>query len=193
MKNVCFTASETVQIPVEEQEIPIRHYLRQPQRLVNAIAEPQLMTPLTQDRYSLRMRPLNFMDLYRLQPTVVLKVWTSSEGTVYLKSESCEIRGIDYINDRFSLSLAGQLSPCEQAGTTYLKGKADLQVNVELPPLLWLTPAPLLEMTGNALLKSVLVRIKQRLLGHLLADYRQWSNSQSRTKTATHLGNVWTG
>lgn len=193
MKNVCFTASETVEIAVEEREIPVSHYLRQPQRLVNAIVEPQLMTPLSEDRYRLQMRPLNFMDLYRLQPTVILKVWGNGEGTVYIKSESCEIRGIDYINTRFSLALAGQLSPRTRAGKTVLIGRADLQVNVELPPLLWFAPAPLLEMTGNTLLKSVLLRIKQRLLGHLLADYRQWSECQNNKNTAAQLGNVWTG
>lgn len=193
MKNVCFTASETVEIAVEEREIPVSHYLRQPQRLVRAIAEPTLMTPLCEERYRLRMRPLNFMDLYRIQPTVVLKVWASSEGMVHLKSESCEIRGVDYINDRFSFQLVGKLYPREQNQKTYLKGRADLQVSVDLPPVLWLTPTPLLEMTGNGLLKSVLVRIKQRLLSQLLADYRQWSNSNSTLKTATQFGNVWTG
>jgi Protein of unknown function (DUF1997) len=193
MKNVCFTASEVVEIAVEEQEIPVRHYLRQPQRLVKAIAEEKLMIPLPEERYRLQMRPLNFMELYSIQPTVVLKVWATSEGTVHLNSESCEIRGVDYINDRFSLNLVGKLAPFEQQGKTYLKGKAHLTVTVDLPPLLWLTPTPLLEITGNGLLKSVLVRIKQRLLSQLLADYRHWANRNSTQTAATQLGNVWTG
>jgi hypothetical protein len=193
MKNICFTACEAVEIVVDEQEIPVSHYLRQPQRLVRAIADPQLMTPLPKERYRLRMRELNFMDLYRIQPTVILKVWATSEGTVRLHSESCEIRGVGYINDRFSLDLVGKLSPQEREGKTYLTGKADLRVTVDLPPLLWLTPTPLLEMTGNGLLKSVLMRIKQRLLSQLLADYRQWSRSNGTPESASQFGNVWTG
>jgi len=58
---------------------------------------------------------------------------------------------------------------------TYLAGKANLEVKVALPPPLWLTPRPLLEITGNSLLKGVLLRIKQRLMSQLLQDYQQWA------------------
>ncbi|MDY7014494.1 MAG: DUF1997 domain-containing protein [Cyanobacteriota bacterium] len=193
MKNICFTATEAVELAVDEQDLPVSHYLRQPQRLVSAIADPRLMTSLPRDRYRLRMRALNFMDLYHIQPTVILKVWATGEGTVRLHSESCEIRGVDYINDRFSLDLVGKLSPLEREGKIYLKGRADLSVTVDLPPLLWLTPVPVLEMTGNSLLKSVLMRIKQRLLNQLLADYRQWSQSNGAPESTPRFGKVWTG
>ncbi|WP_013322227.1 DUF1997 domain-containing protein [Gloeothece verrucosa] len=173
-----FTASETVEIPVEEQTIPIQHYLRQPQRLVSAIANPNLMEQLSDSQFRLKMRPLNFMDLYHFQPTVVLKVWADAKGTVYLLSESCEIRGFEYINERFSLKVKGILAPIQKNDQTYLQGQADLEVKVELPPALSLTPKPLLEVTGNGLLKSVLVQIKQRLLSQLLKDYRHWALSE---------------
>ncbi|MGK7944162.1 MAG: DUF1997 domain-containing protein [Microcystaceae cyanobacterium] len=164
----CFLAHETLDIAVSEETIPIQHYLRQPQRLVKAIADPSLMETLSSHQFRLKMRPLNFMDIYHFQPTVVLKVWSVPNGTVYLRSESCEMRGIDYINNRFTLNLSGKLFPYQRKHKTYLRGKADLTVKVELPPPLWLTPKPLLEMTGNSLLKGVLSRIKQRLLSQLL-------------------------
>ena len=176
--NIRFSASEYLEISVEESS-SIKHYLRQPQRLVRAIANPKLMEQLSEELYELKMRPLNFMEIYHFQPTVVLKVWAGASGTVYLSSESCEIRGIDYINERFSLNVKGKLSPCQSNGKAYLKGKADLEVKVELPPPLRLTPKPLLEVAGNGLLKSVLLRIKQRLLSQLLKDYRQWTNSNT--------------
>ncbi|MFB6276881.1 MAG: DUF1997 domain-containing protein [Halothece sp.] len=184
MQTVRFTASESVNLTVPQEDTPIQHYLRQPQRLVAAIANPKLMTPLSDNRFHLKMRPLNFLDMYRFQPSAVLKVVTDSNGTVTLTSESSEILGNDYINDRFSLSLKGKLSPVEQHGTTYLRGRADLIVDVELPPALWLTPRPMLETTGNGLLKSVLMRIKQKLMSQLISDYRQWAN-QSNTTPAT--------
>jgi len=183
MKTIQFTASESVNLSVPQQETPIQHYLRQPRRLVATIANPKLMTPLSDNRFHLKMRPLNFLDMYRFQPSAVLKV-VSDNGTVTLTSESCEILGNDYINDRFSLSLKGKLFPIEQNGTTYLRGRADLIVDVELPPALWLTPRPMLETTGNGLLKSVLMRIKQKLMSQLISDYRQWAN-QNNTTPAT--------
>ncbi len=185
-----FTASESVKILVENEEIPIKHYLRQPQRLVKAIANPRLMKQLSADLYELKMRPINFMEMYHFQPIVNLKVWAGRNSTVCLKSASCQIKGIDYINKRFSLQLKGVLYPEQIQGQTYLQGQADLGVNVELPPALVFTPQPLLEVTGNRLLKSVLARIKQRLVSQLLQDYRDWTvreTEQEQTKSVTKL------
>ena len=112
-----------------------------------------------------------------LQPTVDMQVRTESNGTVHLRSIACEIRGIQYINQRFSLNLAGKLYTYHQQGQTQLKGRADLEVKVELPPPLWLTPKSILERTGNGLLKGVLSTIKQRLMHQLLLDYHKWAIS----------------
>jgi len=183
--NVCFSATESLALTLTDPLTSIQHYLRQPQRLVKAIADPKLMEALSENRFRLKMRPLSFMDLYHFQPTVVLRVWSTSTGTVYLESESCEIRGIDYINHRFSLQLKGKLAPYEQNQQTFLQGKADLKVSVDLPQALWLTPTPLLEMAANGLLRGVLGRIKQRLLTQLLEDYHHWTQQTSSDLTAT--------
>jgi hypothetical protein len=132
------------------------------------------------------MRPLEFMML-SIQPTVDLKVWAEPDGTINLKSVACEIRGIEYINQRFALNLKGCLAPVDRNGTTYLKGKADLEVQVELPPPFWLTPQPILETTGNGLLKSVLLTVKQRLMHHLLLDYRCWASNETEVLLATDI------
>lgn len=185
--NICFRASETLTLLVKEETIPIKHYLRQPQRLVKAIADPKLMQQLSLEQYKLKMHPLNFLDLYHFQPTVTLKVWSGASGTVYLNSEACEIKGIDYINQRFSLYLKGKLTPQEIQEQTYLQGKVDLQVKVDLPPPLLLTPKPLLEMTGNGLLKSVLVRIKQKLSSQLLKDYYSFVQNEQQVTPKNNL------
>lgn len=174
-----FSASESISIIVENTLVPFHHYLRQPQRLVKAITEPKLMEPLSKGLFRLKMCPLNFMSIYHFQPTVILNVWTDSQDKVYLKSQNCEIRGIDYINDRFSLELRGKLLSGNREGKTCLKGQASLEVTVALPPPLWLIPQPLLEMTGNRLLKSILLRIKECLLSQLLEDYREWASQHS--------------
>ncbi|MGK7954529.1 MAG: DUF1997 domain-containing protein [Crocosphaera sp.] len=183
-----FQASESLALPVQQTAIPIYHYLRQPQRLVKAIADPKLMESLSDHEFRLKMRPLNFMDIYHFQPTVILGVWSNSQGTVFLRSQDCDIRGIDYINDRFSLTLKGKLSPQEKQGKTYLQGQANLTVEVDLPPALRLTPEPLLKVTGNSLLKGVLSRIKQRLLHQLLEDYHYWVVSQSQSLESEAMG-----
>ncbi|VXD22644.1 DUF1997 domain-containing protein [Planktothrix paucivesiculata] len=171
-----FQASQTVEMAIPEPTL-IHHYLRQPKRLVKALVDPTRLDALTEDIYRLKMRPLQFM-MFSLQPTVDLKLWIQSDGTLNLKSVGCEIRGIEYINQRFALNLVGKLYPVELQGITHLKGQADLQVKVELPPPLWLTPQAILETTGNGLLKSVLMTVKHRLVHNLLSDYAHWSAEQ---------------
>ena len=181
--NVSFSASESVQISVDNKTTPIQHYLRQPKRLVKAIADPRLMKQKSDNLYELKMRPINFMELYHFQPIVLLKVWSGSNGSVYLKSEACQIKGIDYINQRFSLKLKGVLYPREIQGETILEGQADLEVGVELPIALMFTPKPFLEMAGNKLLKSVLSRIKHKLTTQLVQDYYIWASQETQVKT----------
>ena len=185
---VDFCASESVQISVNNRTTPIQHYLRQPKRLVKAIADPKLVRQISTDLYELKMRPIDFMEMYHFQPIVQLKVWSGSGSSVYLQSEDCQIKGNDYINDRFSLKLKGILCPRQVDGRTVLEGQADLEVKVELPAALMFTPKPFLEKTGNKLLKSVLGRIKQKLMTQLVDDYLRWaSQTEPETKSVNNL------
>ncbi len=175
---IVFEAKESVNLEVQPQKIPIHHYLRQPQRLVKAIADKKRITFLGEDCYRIQMQPLGFLDLYYFQPTAVLRVWSTPEGHVYLNSVSCELKGLEYLNRRFSLQLEGQLVPLEKDGRVYLKGEANLTVTVDLPPPLWLTPKPLLLTAGNGLLKGVLTRIKNKLMSQLVQDYYDFVKSE---------------
>jgi Protein of unknown function (DUF1997) len=195
MQIVKFTADRSVDIAVPKQPIPIGHYLRQPYRLVNALVDPSRVQQLGEDEFRLAMRTLNFFG-FELQPTVFLRVWTEADGTVRIDSTKCEIRGIDYIDRRFSLQLRGKLSPDEKQGQTYLKGLADLEVQVDLPPPLNFMPRSMVESAGNSLLKGILNTFKQRLMHQLLADYILWANTgtegtstePSTQPQAPHLG-----
>jgi len=181
-----FVASQSVEITVLEQPVPIQHYLRQPQRLVYAIADPSLIKQLSRDCFRLKMRPLHFLSV-SFQPIVDLQIEVDAQSTVHLTSVGCQIKGLDYINQRFALKLKGILYPIHHQGVTLLKGKADLQVKVDVPFPFSLTPAPVLETTGNGLLKSVLVRIKGKLMHQLLLDYRQWAN-RAHSEEPTSIG-----
>jgi Protein of unknown function (DUF1997) len=169
-----FFASQSVVIQVPTQTVPIQHYLRQPQRLVYALTDPSRVESLGEDVFRLKMRPLSFLML-SLQPTVDLCVRVAPNGEVRLRSVACDIRGIEYINQRFQFDLVGRLVPKQTGDQTELVGQADLRVRVDLPPAMWLTPKPLLETTGNGLLKSVLLTMKQRLMHQLVQDYCDWS------------------
>lgn len=177
-----FAASHSVVIAVPDSSVPIQHYLRQPQRLIYALTDRSRVERLTDECFRLTMRPREFMTL-SFQPVVDLKVWTEPNGTVHLKSIGCEIRGIEYINNRFNLTLNGKLYPILSDGPTQLMGAGDVSVNVELPPLFWMTPKSILEAAGQSLLQGIFLTFKQRLGHQLVNDYLQWAGT-SKLNTA---------
>ncbi len=168
-----FQVSQTLKMGVPNELIPIEHYLRQPQRLVQAITDPSRIQQLAPSQFRLQLRPLQFMML-RLEPTVDLQVWIQDEGTLHLRSLDCEIRGGDFLPQSFRLELAGTLSPHRLLTTTELRGKVDLKVQVDVPLPLKLIPEPVLSSSGRAFLNGILLTIKYRLERQLVQDYRRW-------------------
>jgi Protein of unknown function (DUF1997) len=173
-----FTGSQSVHILVPPAAVPIQHYLRQPHRLVSALADQSQIEQLAKGYYRLKMKPRQFLT-FSLQPTVDIELQAKADGTVLLTSKVCEVRGIDFINHRFQFSLKGILAPRQEQGKIVLEGQADLQVQVDLPPILWMTPKPILQAAGNGLLKSILVTVKQKLVHQLVIDYLAWARTES--------------
>ncbi len=177
---VKFDASQSVSISVPQNRISIRHYLRQPYRLIQALVDESQVESLAPDCFRLKMRSRQFMML-TIQPTVDIKIWSEPDGLVRLQSVACELKGVDYINQRFQLSLDGGLMPVQTPKGMRLVGQANLTVAVELPPVLWMTPKPILTTTGNGLLKSILMTVKQRLVQQIVADYQTWCETVSQS------------
>jgi Protein of unknown function (DUF1997) len=173
-----FAASQSVSILVPSAAVPIQHYLRQPHRLVHALTDPSQVEILGEDCYRMKMKARQFL-MFNLQPTVDIYLQAKSDGSVFLSSTACEIRGVEFINERFHLDLEGVLYPSQKAGRTYLEGQANLQVKVDIPPMLWMTPKAIVEATGNGLLKSILMTVKQRLVHQLVLDYLKWASSEA--------------
>jgi Protein of unknown function (DUF1997) len=182
--DVRFSAAQSVEIAVPDQPIPIQHYLRQPQRLIQALINPTQVEDLGHNQFRFMMRPIHFMAL-TLQPTVDLEIRIDPSGVIRLESKACEVRGVDYINERFRLNLIGRLAPNVVGSKTYLFGRADLSVQVMVPPPISFTPQSILETTGNGLLHSILLTIKQRLAHHLISDYCNWVAAQQYSETSS--------
>lgn len=180
--DTCFASSQTIDLRVPSQPIPIHTYLCQSQRLVYSLATPDRVTQFDDEYYQFRLAPLNFMNL-KFQPVVDLRVITTDQGHVTISSSRCELQGLELFRDRFQFSLEGELCPVVMQGETVLKGQADLMVGVDLPMPFKLMPKSLIEATGTALLSSILLTVKQRLMTQLLQDYQDWATHQQSELT----------
>jgi hypothetical protein len=171
-----FYASQALRLRVPNEAVPIEHYLRQPQRLVQAITDPRRIEVLGEGVYRLSLRPLQFMGI-SIEPTADLRVWSLADGTLRLESVRCQVKGPEYlsfVNDSFGMGLQGTLTPHRQAHYTELVGQADLQIRLELPPPIRFMPPSVLDRTGKTFLSGILGTIKHRIERQLVEDYRTW-------------------
>jgi hypothetical protein len=171
-----FHASQTLCLRVPNEAIPIEHYLRQPQRLVQAITDPRRIEVLGDGVYRLSLRPLQFFGI-SIEPTADLQVQSLPDGSLHLASVGCQVKGPDYlsfVNDSFGMGLKGVLTPHRHATRTELQGQADLKIHLELPPPIRFMPASVLDCTGKTFLSGILTTIKHRIERQLVEDYRAW-------------------
>ncbi len=179
-----FSARQSVEIAVPELAQPIAAYLRQGDRIVYALAGNGEILPLGADIYQLRLRPLGLLSL-TLQPIVDIQVWTDEADTLHVQSVNYQILGLEALgNPNFELRLEGQLYPIHIRRQLKLQGHVNLNVQVNVPKPISLTPRPILETTGNTVMNSVLATMKQRLMKNLVADYQSWVRQQQLVATS---------
>ncbi|MBD1918834.1 MULTISPECIES: DUF1997 domain-containing protein [Cyanophyceae] len=187
-----FHASQTLRLRVPNEAIPIEHYLRQPQRLVQAITDPRRIEMLGDGLYRLSLRPLQFFGI-SIEPTADLRVWSLADGTLRLESVACRVKGPEYlsfVNDSFGMALQGTLTPQRQATYTELQGQADLQIHLELPPPVRFLPTSVLDRTGKTFLSGILGTIKHRIERQLVEDYRAWVATTHRSPQVSPQGSL---
>lgn len=167
-----FAASQTVELVIHQPTARnLQDYLRQSRRIVYTLFNHDQLQVLGEDLYRFEMRPLQFFSL-QLRPIVDLAVWTNDDGILQIQSRDCQLRGLDLLAARFRLDLEGELLA---ESSKHLTGEARLNVEVQMPPLLRFTPRSMLEAAGNALLKGVLLTIRQQIQRRLIEDYLIWS------------------
>ncbi|MEM6836580.1 MAG: DUF1997 domain-containing protein [Cyanobacteria bacterium P01_C01_bin.120] len=169
---------QTANMQIARRSVPLSHYLKQPRRLVHALMNPAQVEELHPDTFRFYLRGFQFLML-SIRPVVDLQIDVSQDRLLTVRSVGCRIQDNEFVNRKFSLNLSGRLLLTERDSFTELDGEVDLQIAVDLPPILTLTPRALLETTGNQILRGVLMTMKQRLMRQLAADYAAWSRGQT--------------
>jgi hypothetical protein len=184
--DTCFKARQSVDMMVPPAAVPIEAYLRQSARIVQALGNTGANTgantgsvePLGGELFRLKLKPLKFFTLL-LQPIVDMRVWVDGDDLLRVQSVGCEILGLgDFDQQHFELNLSGEMYPMLVQGRMKLLGEVSLRVNVDMPMPIALTPKPVLETTGSAIMLGVLSTMKQRLTKNLVTDYQEWANQE---------------
>lgn len=183
------SAQQSVNLEVPQGRVPLRHYLRQPRRLMYALMNPNQVEELGGDCFRLKLRAIQFLML-SICPVVDLHIDSSRERYLRVKSVACRIEGNEFVNERFRLALSGILALQTRGEMAQVEGYAKLAIAVDLPPVLQFTPKSLLEVTGNSILQGILMTMKQRLMRQLIVDYELWNAQQTSQQPALLSRNV---
>ncbi|MEO1208026.1 MAG: DUF1997 domain-containing protein [Cyanobacteria bacterium J06638_20] len=180
---------QSVNLEVSQGKVPLRHYLRQPRRLMHALMNPSQVEELGGDCFRLKLRAIQFLML-SIRPVVDLHIDSSRERYLRVRSVDCRIEGNEFVNERFHLTLSGILALQTRGKVAQVEGHAKLAIAVDLPPALQFTPKPLLEVTGNSILQGILMTMKQRLMRQLVMDYELWNTQQTAQQPTLLAHNV---
>lgn len=166
-------ASQSVEISISPAPLPIHQYLSNTDRLVYALADPSQIQAKGNHTFQFSMRPIKFLML-TLEPVADVQIYPNELNEIIIYSDSCHLRHQDALNRRFSFQLQGWLS--SRSDNSGVFGNAELDITIDLPLALQVTPKPMLESTGNAIVSSILSTIKHRLQHRLLHEYRGWTS-----------------
>ncbi|MEL6228287.1 MAG: DUF1997 domain-containing protein [Cyanobacteria bacterium J06627_3] len=166
-------ASQSVEIAISPAPVPINEYLRNTERLVYALADPSQIEVLGHHTFQFSMRPIKFLML-TLEPIADVQIYPNECDEIIIYSDSCRLRHQAALNRRFSFELRGWLAA--RSDNSGVSGNAELDITIDLPSAFRLTPRPLLESTGNAIVNGILSAIKQRLQRRLIHEYRGWTS-----------------
>ena len=169
---LAFSASQRLDLPVEQDREHLADYLQQEDRVIAALLDERQLTKLGPGTYRYTVTSLQVFQL-QVKPVVSLEVRTEP-GSVQMRALDCELDGLGIVQD-FNLSLDATLV-CDSHG---LSGDARLDVQVSQPPLLRLIPRQALEATGASLMSGILLGIKTRVGQQLMADFRSWVRTAS--------------
>jgi hypothetical protein len=169
--SLAFSASQQLQLDINDQADRLVRYLEDEERVVKALLDPKQLQNVGPGQYRYEVTHLQVFQL-QIQPVVQLRTH-SSPGQLDLEAVDCELEGLGLVDD-FQLTLKSWI----KAGDRGLEGEASLSVQVSQPSLLKLIPTKVLEATGRSLLGGILLGIKSRVGQQLLSDFKQWCLEQ---------------
>lgn len=169
---LAFSASQQLDLPVQEQIDRLPAYLQEEDRVVKALLDPNQLERVDEGRYRYTVTTIQVFQL-QVRPVVSLTVQQDGQ-TLIMRAVDAQLEGLGVVDD-FELSLESVL----EASSTGLKGIATLGVEVSQPPLLKLIPRKVLESTGESILNGILLTIKGRVGRQLVEDFQSWCSTQA--------------
>lgn len=177
----CFSAQQTCRVELKGSWDQVQDFLQDPRHLTAALLNQGQVRQLDRERFEVQMHWIGGLGV-QVRPVVRLQIQTSERGEVYLQAIGCRIEGNEWIDEHFDLAFEGSLTPLQIPaqsvdGGVIMSGWARLKVCLELPPLLALTPAPMVETVGSTIVNGVLMTIRHSLCRRLPHSF--WAHTQS--------------
>lgn len=170
---LAFSSSQQLHLPVLAGADHLPAYLRDEERVVASLLDPEQLVALGPGHYRYRVTRVQIFQL-QIQPVVELRSHHQGDR-LELEAVDCQLEGLGMVDD-FQLGLRSWLEASDQG----LAGEATLAVRVSQPPLLKLVPPRVLEATGRSVLRGILLGMRNRVRQQLLLDFEQWCGARGQ-------------
>lgn len=186
-----FNARQTATVRLRGDREQVQMFLQEPQHLIAALLDRDRVMPLDERQFEVRMRPIGALGM-TIQPVVQLDIHAEADGRVLLRALGCRIEGNDWVDRRFNLEFQGELTPARvftdaSGAVTILSGVADLNVTIDLPPVLRFTPYPVVQKVGTTITQGILATLQRSLSKRLPERFTRWVQSRSVAPVASKL------
>ncbi|CAM9183401.1 unnamed protein product [Discosporangium mesarthrocarpum] len=188
---VTFGSTQGVEAPIPGASIASmeEYLLRDPSRVVYACWDNDLIEPLGDGHFRLRLKGQAFLTV-SIDMSVDIRMWEEGgmvkcKSTGYSAEEMTQILGRDF-TDSFFLEVEGELGVKEVATkvrtlslkNTILSGNVGVSVGGKMPSLIAATPDPIVRAAALGINQRVLEYVSSTFVSTIANDYRQWVRAQ---------------
>eukprot|EP00189_Rhodosorus_marinus_P000238 CAMPEP_0113966106 /NCGR_PEP_ID=MMETSP0011_2-20120614/8138_1 /TAXON_ID=101924 /ORGANISM="Rhodosorus marinus" /LENGTH=237 /DNA_ID=CAMNT_0000978737 /DNA_START=9 /DNA_END=722 /DNA_ORIENTATION=+ /assembly_acc=CAM_ASM_000156 len=156
-----------------------------PEAVITACWSENLIQKLGNGVYRTSLPPLQFLQ-FKINASVDVRAqYDESIDGIRLVSLSSlvEVPHLGLNEDTFNMKLNGHLSPIEKGQRTHFDGSADLEISLDLPPLLRLMPRAAINAAGAQVINGVLRSMRSNLIRNFTSAYRSWLQAKEQGDT----------
>ncbi|KAJ8904465.1 hypothetical protein NDN08_000982 [Rhodosorus marinus] len=153
-----------------------------PEAVITACWSENLIQKLGNGVYRTSLPPLQFLH-FKINASVDVRAQydESIDGIRLVSVRSLvEVPRLGLNEHTFNMKLTGHLSPIEKGQRTHFDGSADLEISLDLPPLLRLMPKSAINAAGAQLTNGVLRSMRHNLIQNFTSAYRSWLQTREK-------------
>jgi len=164
---------------MEDRRKPLEDYLKEVERIVElSFQDAKRRKRLDENTWQVQLLPQEFIGV-RFAPVTTLKVFSDEDGLHITVSDlDLDLPPSMTISDPPVLEVFGTMKPSVRLprGKTIIRGSVEMALTADIPPQFMMVPG--VSSLIEAILRRILIQLKQSLESGISRDYGNWCEGQ---------------